>query len=322
MILADKIIELRKKNGWSQEELAEKLGVSRQAVSKWEGASSIPDLERIITMSRLFGVSTDYLLKDEMEAESPQGAPVEEPAVNVRRVTMEEAHDYLRLVRENARPVALAVSACVLSPIPLLLLATLGEMNRLNHSVAVLMGVVLLLVMVACAVAVFIRFGMKAEPFEYLEKEAIETAYGVSGMVKEQQRIHRSAFTRSIMIGVVLCVLSPVPLLCLSLLTEIAIFLVGGVCVLLAMVAVAVYLFVRGGMVEGSFQRLLEEGDYTRAHKKVRNSPWAAVYWCAATAIYLGWSFYSGDWQRTWLVWPVAGVLYGGVAALIKAKSE
>lgn len=322
MILADKIIELRKKNGWSQEELAENLGVSRQAVSKWEGASSIPDLERIIAMSRLFGVSTDYLLKDEMEAESPQGVPVEEPAVNVRRVTMEEAHDYLRLVRENAKPVALAVSACVLSPIPLLLLATLGEMNRLNHSVAVLMGVVLLLVMVACAVAVFIRFGMKAEPFEYLEREAIETAYGVSGMVKEQQRIHRSDFTRNIMIGVVLCVLSPVPLLCLSLMTEIEIFLVAGVCVLLGVVAVAVYLFVRGGMVEGSFQRLLEEGDYTRARKKVSNSPWAAVYWCAATAIYLGWSFYSGDWQRTWLVWPVAGVLYGGVAALIKAKTK
>ena len=46
MILADKIIELRKKNGWSQEELAEMLGVSRQSVSKWEGAQSVPDMNR------------------------------------------------------------------------------------------------------------------------------------------------------------------------------------------------------------------------------------------------------------------------------------
>ena len=46
MILADKIIRLRKKNGWSQEELAEKMQVSRQAVSKWEGAQTIPDLEK------------------------------------------------------------------------------------------------------------------------------------------------------------------------------------------------------------------------------------------------------------------------------------
>lgn len=61
MILADKIIELRRKSGMSQEELAEKLNVSRQSVSKWESAASIPDLTRILEMSRLFGVTTDYL---------------------------------------------------------------------------------------------------------------------------------------------------------------------------------------------------------------------------------------------------------------------
>ena len=66
MILADKIINERKKCGWSQEELAEKLGVSRQSVSKWEGAQSVPDLGKILTMADLFGVTTDYLLKDEI----------------------------------------------------------------------------------------------------------------------------------------------------------------------------------------------------------------------------------------------------------------
>ena len=65
MILADKIILLRKKNGWSQEELAEKMNVSRQSVSKWEGANSIPDISKIIDMSKIFGVSTDYLLMDD-----------------------------------------------------------------------------------------------------------------------------------------------------------------------------------------------------------------------------------------------------------------
>ena len=62
MILADKIIRLRKKNGWSQEELAEKMQVSRQAVSKWEGAQTVPDLEKILMLGNLFGVTTDYLL--------------------------------------------------------------------------------------------------------------------------------------------------------------------------------------------------------------------------------------------------------------------
>ena len=74
MILADKIIEERKRNGWSQEELAEKLGVSRQSVSKWESAQSVPDLNRIIKMAELFGVTTDYLLKDEIEKSGNAGS--------------------------------------------------------------------------------------------------------------------------------------------------------------------------------------------------------------------------------------------------------
>lgn len=320
MILANKIIELRKKSGWSQEELADQLGVSRQAVSKWESASSIPDLERIIAMSRLFGVSTDYLLKDELEGESP--IPVDEPVNALRQVSMEEANDYLTLVQQNARPVALAVSACILSPIPLLLLSGLGDMNRINPQVGTLTGVILLLVMVALAVTVFVRWGMKAERYEYLEKEPIETAYGVSGMVRERQRAHRTTFVRHIVTGVALCVLSPVPLLCVSMLTEIEIFLLAAVCVLLALVAVAVYLFVSAGMPEGSYQRLLEEGDYTRPRKARNRSPWPAVYWCTVTAIYLAWSFYTGDWHRTWIVWPVAGVLFGGIAALVEANSR
>lgn len=66
MIFADKLIALRKKSGWSQEELAEKLGVTRQSVSKWEGAQSVPDIDKILQLSHLFGVTTDYLLKDEL----------------------------------------------------------------------------------------------------------------------------------------------------------------------------------------------------------------------------------------------------------------
>ena len=67
MILADKIIRERKRLGLSQEELAEKMNVSRQAVSKWEGNQSIPEIEKILQLSSLFGVTTDYLLKDEIE---------------------------------------------------------------------------------------------------------------------------------------------------------------------------------------------------------------------------------------------------------------
>ena len=76
MILADKIIEQRKKNGWSQEELAEKMDVSRQSISKWESAQSVPDMGRIVLLSQLFGVSTDYLLKDDPKGPGAIGKPL------------------------------------------------------------------------------------------------------------------------------------------------------------------------------------------------------------------------------------------------------
>ena len=79
MIFADKLIRLRRQRGWSQEELAEKLQVSRQAVSKWESAQTAPELEKLLQLSALFGVSTDYLLKDEMEPEET-GQTAGEPA--------------------------------------------------------------------------------------------------------------------------------------------------------------------------------------------------------------------------------------------------
>lgn len=99
MILADKIIFQRKKAGWSQEELAEQLGVTRQSVSKWEGAQSIPDMDKILQMSRIFNVTTDYLLKDDVD--EPE-LSVDVSDSSVRRVTLAEASEYISRRRAAA----------------------------------------------------------------------------------------------------------------------------------------------------------------------------------------------------------------------------
>lgn len=212
MILADKIIDLRKKNGWSQEELAEKLGVSRQAVSKWESAQAIPDLGRVLAMADLFSVTTDYLLRDENEAPTPATMEDSAPDSSVRRVSMEEASAFLALCRKQAPTRALAVSLCVLSPIPLLMiLSRTGEGPAAG--VGSIIGVVILLLLVTAAVIIFLRQGMESKEYEYLEQEDIETAYGVSGMVKEKQTAYRETCTRGIIVGVVLCILSAIPVL-------------------------------------------------------------------------------------------------------------
>ena len=187
MILADKIIDLRKKNGWSQEELAEQLGVSRQTVSKWEGAQSVPDMGRVVQMSTLFGVSTDYLLKDDMELPEPTaGAQPEAPE---RSVNMEEANEFLRVKAVNAHCVALGVLLCVLSPVCLILLggAQSYGLLGLSETQTTGLGLAVLLLMVGGAVALFVTSAVRVSPYAWLEEESLDTLYGVDGMVKERR---------------------------------------------------------------------------------------------------------------------------------------
>ena len=69
MKLTDKLVKLRKTNGWSQEDLAEKLNVSRQAISRWESGTAQPDAFNVLNLSKLFGVTADYLLNDEYDSD-------------------------------------------------------------------------------------------------------------------------------------------------------------------------------------------------------------------------------------------------------------
>ena len=70
MKLSDKITKLRKANGWSQEELAEQLNVSRQAISRWENGTALPDANNILQLSKLFNVTTDYLLNEDYSSDN------------------------------------------------------------------------------------------------------------------------------------------------------------------------------------------------------------------------------------------------------------
>ena len=271
MLLADKIVTLRKRAGWSQEELAAQLGVSRQSVSKWEGAQSVPDMQKVVQMSRLFGVTTDYLLKEELG--EPEPAPAES-AAPLRCVTMEQAADYLALRQ-------------------------------------------------AAAVAVFITCAAQVKAYAFLESEPFETACGVTGMVRERRAAFAPRHTRGKVVGTVLCILSAVPLFIAVCLDGPDLLYVGAVCLLLVLAGIGSAVFVSGGVYWAAMDRLLEEGDYVRPRKRQNGVVGAVsgIYWLVAAAAYLLWTF--GPWwdaqpQDTWILWAVAGVLYGAVMALVR----
>lgn len=231
------------------------MKVSRQAVSKWEAAQTTPDLEKILQLSNLFGVTTDYLLKDEIEDEEFADGVDEAP---IKIITLAEANDYIEQRKEASVKIAIATFLCILSVIPLLISAAMSELTSLpiSENAAVGVGVVAIFPIVAIAVVMFIRVGFKNAPYEFLEKEPFKTEYGVTGLARDRQKTYRSTYVKYNCLGACICVLSPIPLLC---------------------------------------------GTFTGNELLI------------ATAIYLGWSFLSNDWHITWVVWPIAGILFAVV---------
>ena len=325
MILAEKIINLRKKNGWSQEELAEKLGVTRQSISKYEGAQSIPDLDKILKLSEIFGVTTDYLIKDELEEEEYAPSQMQENESesdrSVHKVTMEMANEYLQIIDWSAGKTAFATMLCILSPIVLLMLGAMSEMPdyHISENAAAGIGICVLIVLIAIAVTIFILCGMKTKKYEFMEKEDIETAYGVSGMVKEKRDAYHSPYVTQLVIGITCCICSVIPLFGTLAVSESDFYMVSAVCMLLTLVAIGTYFIVRSAAKMNAVNQLLEEEDYTRQkkHENKKMSGPVMVYWLIATAIYLAWSFTTNDWDRTWIIWPVVGVLFPAFFAIV-----
>ena len=324
MILADKIITLRKKNGWSQEELAEKVGVSRQAISKWESAQSVPDLDKILRMSEIFGVTTDFLLKDDMETEEYTGSTAEDSPL--RSVSMEDANAYLAYKRSASARIAFGVLLCILSPICLIVLAGFADAGMMAETVASAVGVCVLLGMIAVAVGTFIATALAGKKWEFIdEKKGFELSYGVDGMVREKRAAFSSKYTVLTVTGVVLCIFCAAPLIVTSSL-EMELLSVIMVGVLLAICGAGVFCFVLGGVQYDAYTNLLA-GDRrigTKKHvSKVKTTEAliSEVYWLITTAIYFIWSFSTGAWHISWLTWVIGGALFSIVKLIYKVKT-
>ena len=320
MILADKIIDERKKNGWSQEDLADKLGVSRQSVSKWESAQSVPDLQRVLELSKLFGVSTDYLLKDSEVREvieAPDGDESE-----VRRVTMEDANTFLSFNRMFAGKISLGALIAILCPIPMIVMVALSKMGTLplTEDRAGALGIVMLLAIVAVSLIFFIPAGIAASKWEWLEEDVFDSEYGVEGMLRDKAEKFNPTFIKSITGGTVIILLGVIALITGAVIDEnnepLCMLLLAG---MLACIACGAFVIIHAGIIKDGFEKMLQEGDYTRENKSnTLMKVITPVYWLVATAIYLAWSLPTNAWDISWVVWPIAGVLFGGLVIVLK----
>ena len=154
----EKLQKLRKEKGMSQEALADELGVSRQAVSKWENGQVYPETEKLIQLGRLFHVSIDYLLNEENEQGVQDTADQDEGTLSVSMDTIQE---YLKWKRPFAFAIAIGVAIILCGvTIPILF----------DEEV----GAAFFLLMVGIAVAVFVAFGIRdAHRWQYLDERKI-----------------------------------------------------------------------------------------------------------------------------------------------------
>lgn len=324
MTMAGKIFDLRKSKGWSQEELAEKIGVSRQSISKWESAAAMPDINRIVELASLFGVTTDYLLKDNQE-EIDVNIDVDDEKTHNHIVSLEEITEFLQAKIDEGKQIALGVMIAVLSPALLVLLPSIAETSEfLTTRMATGIGFITLLVMIAVAVSIFIMSSVKVSRFDYLGKSDFQLARGLADIIRDKQQSYAKKHGQQTAIGVALLILCGLPLIVAGILEAAQITLLFLTVGLLVVLSIALYVLITTSTIKGSYDSLLQEGEYQPQKRKQEKvfSKFAGFYWPIITAIYLGWSFYSHNWRLTWVIWPIAGLVFSAISSLVRPAKD
>ena len=327
MLLSEKIMSLRKRTGWSQEELAQQLGVSRQSVSKWESMASMPDIQKIMAMSELFGVSTDYLLKDELEelpataavavadstgtsasggiagadpsavlggSSTADNASTSKTVAPKLSVSLDTATEYLDAIARTSRPTAGAITLFILGPALLVSLATYSEdalyfdPMRISPDAMGIAGICIMMLFIAAGVGLLILQDMKLAKFKQLKEASLELQYGVEAAVRRRAESTESLRYMQQAAGVCLTILSAIPFLIASYYGTGLIFALGFF-VAAILVSLGVYLLVYSGIIRDGYRVLLQEGDFSHDEKSnKRDSKSAALKYRPIARAYFG----------------------------------
>lgn len=237
-----------------------------------------------------------------------------------RYVDREEAEAFIEMSRRTSIWVSFGVMLCILSPCALIYLGTLQDYskNGISDGMIVLFGLIPLLLLVAIAVVMFCWNGMKMEKYEYMKKENFQMDAAFKEVLKQRQEQEKPKATLKLIIGILLCIFSVMPLLVVGAMFDDDLYAAYALIFLLVMVSVSIWFFIAGGSTVNSLKILLQEEEFSKEGKKSQKlmDVIGGIYWPIATVIYLGWSFWTMDWGFTWIVWPIAGILYGVIASI------
>lgn len=237
---------------------------------------------------------------------------------------IESVRSGLAVLGRRAWMIALGVLLCIVSPVSNILFDALevdGYENLLEG-----IGVCIMFALIAVAVVLFVLSGGVAKEWKdgnfQLDKEAEQ-------YVQKEKRKKTGIFQLFIAVGIAVCVLSVVPPIMVDSLdlNDPWVDLSGGM--FLIVVAIGVFLIVYGAMKKGNYNWMLhigEPGTENAKYKAVYTNPYVdtvmSVYWNTVTCVYLCWSFLTFDWHISWIVWPIAAVIYNILKSLFGEEYE
>jgi len=242
----------------------------------------------------------------------------EEP--DKRVITLDIARDFIMNRIRASYKVGIGVVLAIWSPLLLIILSNTEEEEFFGiYNGGPAIGLVVLLSMVAMAVGLFIMSGVEFGRYDLEKNGHFILDYQAQSYVKIEEDRYRMVKTTKITIGVVLCILSVVPLLIFGMLEIGNNIMNMGVVLLLLIVSVAVYLFITAGMKQSAYDILLKKGEYSDEGRIMtrKSEVIGSIYWPIIVIIYLYWSFTSGNWGFTWIIWPLAALLFAAIVGIV-----
>lgn len=249
------------------------------------------------------------------------GSPNSTAEPHAPRLELDRARAYVQAVRDSQWLPAAGLALFVLCAVPLVLLIALTSDAQGGPATWALgTGIVSVLVLVCVGIVLLMLRDARLSDFKDIDDGDFTLTAAVRSYAEELRREHRRATTIAVAVAITLWILCAVPTILTGLAAGANSFVpLYGVSLTLAMVALGLAVMARAGWVDSATDNLLQEECADEAlqsssHPAIRVI--AAIYWPLITAIFLAWSFISGDWGITWVIWPVAGVLHAGLSGL------
>lgn len=310
MTLSEKIILLRERDGMSQAELAERLGINKKTLLRYERGEAMPDIQKIVLLAEIFSVSTDSLLIDSRNPEK-EGAPVREKPP--RHITVTEAEEYLRVKFRAAYMVAIATFIMMLAPGIMLIITSLPfPYGRLDT----ILGLTAFFLLATASVSIYLRTHARTSRYDFVAGGDFTLDYGATDMLtKTLEKIMLSYAVRNT-VAILLCISSIVPLIIVALISHASdLVIMISVTASLFIAGLGVVMFITSGMKRSAVSALCDSKLAQKNYSKELEEKIDKGFWFLTICFYLLYSFVSNNWYFSWLIFVFAA----GISSLISA---